>query len=90
MLRNSNFYDSSFNIQKLTDQDINLLNEAIPKAFHAIIEEYLSYSKRKIEKDLFVAKLSSFLTNPDYEPIFVFDEDCMVRKRIQSSIDLIK
>lgn len=71
-------------------QIINRLNEAIPKAFNAIIEEYFSYSKRKIEKDLFIAKLSSFLTNPDHMPIFVFDKDCVVRKKIQSSIDLIK
>lgn len=77
-------------ILECIDQDINLLNEAIPKAFNAIIEEYLSYSKRKIEKDLFVAKLSSFLTNPDHGPIFVFDKDCVVRKKIQSSIDLVK
>lgn len=71
-------------------QTINLLNESIIKTFTAIIEEYHSYSNRKIEKDLFIAKLSSFLTNPDYAPAYVFDDDYIVRKKLQSSIDLIK
>lgn len=75
---------------KCLDATINRLRESLPRLFDAIIEEYLSYNKCQMEKDLFVAKLSSFIPNQDHAPLFVFDEDYLVRKKIRDSIDKIK
>lgn len=71
-------------------QTINRLNEAIPRLFESIIEEFFSCNDCRLEKDLFISKLSSFLLSKDFAPIFVLDEDCVVRRKIQTSIDLIK
>lgn len=69
---------------------INRLNEALPRLFESIIEEFFSCENCRLEKDLFISKLSSFLLNKNYASIFVFDEDFTVRRKIQASIDLIK
>lgn len=72
------------------EQTLNRFNKSLPNLFDIIIEEYFSCDNSKIEKDLFVSKLSSFMLNPDYAPILVLDKNCYVKRKIQNSIDLIK
>lgn len=72
------------------EQTLNIFNKSLSNLFDIIIEEYFSCDNSKIEKDLFVSKLSSFMLNHDYDPILVLDKDCHVKRKIQTSIDLIK
>lgn len=72
------------------EQTLNRFNKSLSNLFDIIIEEYFSCDNSKMEKDLFVSKLSSFMSNPDYAPILVLDKDCHIKRKIQTSIDLLK
>lgn len=69
-----------------------IYNESILDMFQAIIEEYLVYNgKHSVEQNAFIKKLSSFLTNLDYEIAFLFDDkEQTLKKTLYSCIELVK
>ena len=67
---------------------IEKFNKSIIGLFEAIIKEYKSCKNPTIEKELFIKKLASFLTDPDYAVNFMlYESDFGVRKTIQKKID---
>lgn len=68
--------------------NIENYNHSIEELFRSIIDEYYSYKNKKhIDKRVFVNKLSSFFSDPDYKIAFAFDgEDNDLRKTIYSLV----
>lgn len=67
---------------------IEKFNKSIIGLFETIIKEYRACKNPAIRKELFIKKLASFLTSPDYEVNFMLHEsEFGVRKKIQKKID---
>ena len=78
-------------IIEFIEHNMKNYHQSIVDLFDSVIEEYLINSQNNMKKDLFVQKLSSFLTNSDYKIAFSFDDkEHILKKKIHSYIQLIQ
>lgn len=83
--------DAKNTILNCMEKNMESFNKSIIATFDSIIAEYVSSKEPRIKKELFIKKVSSFLTNPDYAIAFSLNEHKFgVKKSLQKSIDSLK